>query len=121
LKANEKGGGLVDTLRLDDEKQLLKRYYMGQRLESPNGGFLILLGIRSVEDGSAVALFECSASSLRYEMTIAKGTRTERKKVKDVLDAGEDPDCPRHGLGFKLARAGKDLVCAHCGVAYGKA
>ena len=112
---------MVDAMRLDDEKQLLKQYYMGQRMESPNGGFLMLLGVRSLEDGSAVALFECSVSSLRYEMPISKGTRTERKKVKDALDAGEDPDCPRHGFGFKLVRAGKDLVCTRCGVAYGKA
>lgn len=112
---------MADALRLDDEKQLLKRYYLGQRMESPNGGFLMLLGVRSGEGGSAVALFECSASSLRYEIPIPKGTRTERKNVKDVLEGGEDPDCPRHGLGFKLVRAGKDLVCTHCGVAFGRA
>ena len=111
----------MDALRLDNEKQLLKLYYLGHRMESPNGGFLIPLGVRSEEDGTAVALLECSSSSLRYEMVIPKGTRTERKAVKQQLDAGGDPDCPRHGVGFRLVRAGRDLVCTACGVAYGKA
>jgi hypothetical protein len=112
---------LADALQLDNEKDLLKAYYAGQRIESPNGGFLMLLGIRAVEGGSAVAIFECSASSLRYEVEIPKATRTERKKVREVLDAGDDPDCPRHGTGQRLVRAGKDLVCTACGIAYAKA
>jgi hypothetical protein len=112
---------LADVLALDNEKQLLKQYYAGQQMASPNGGFLILLGVRSAPDGSAIAIFECSVSSLRYEMTIPKATRTERKKVKELLDEGEDPDCPRHGQGARLVRAGKDLVCTACGVAYARA
>jgi hypothetical protein len=111
---------LGQVLQLDNHKQLLKQYYLGQQMESPNGGFLMLLGVRPTEDGSAVAIFECSASSLRYELPIPKATRTERRKVKDSIDAGEDPLCPRHGYGYGLVRAGKDLVCTACGVAYGK-
>lgn len=110
-----------DALRLDNEKQLLKQYYAGQQMESPNGGFLILLGIRAGDDGGAVGIFECSVSSLRYEVAIPKATRTERKKVKEVVDAGGDPDCPRHGIGSRLVRAGKDLVCSDCGVRYARA
>lgn len=120
VTAEGKGGSLATGFQLENEKQLLKQYYAGQRMDSPNDGFLILLGVRSTGNGTAVALFECSASSLRYEMTIPKATRTERKRVRDVLDAGEDPDCPRHGVGFRLVRAGKDLVCTSCGVAYAK-
>ena len=112
---------MVDALRLDNEKALLKAYYAGQRMESPNGGYLMLLGVRSGESGVAVGIFECSASSLRYEIEIPKATRTERKKVRDVIDAGEDPDCPRHGPGTRLVRAGRDLVCTACGVAYARA
>ncbi len=111
---------MAEEMRLDDEKQLRKQYYAGQQIESPNGGFLMLLGIRQGEDGAA-AIFECSATSMRYEMTIPKATRTERKKVKEVLQAGDDPDCPRHGYGTRLVRAGNDLVCTYCGVAYAKA
>ena len=110
-----------DTLQLEKPKQLLKQYYAGQQLPSPNGGFLILLGVRGSDDGSALAIFECSVSSLRYEVKIPKATRTERKQVKEILDAGGDPDCPRHGPGSRLTRAGKDLVCSECGVAYAKA
>lgn len=109
------------ALQVDNEKQMLSRYYAGQQIESPNGGFLMLLGVRAGDDGSAVGIFECSASSLRYEVTIPKATRTERKKVKEVLDAGDDPDCPRHGAGVRLVRAGKNLVCGSCGVAYARA
>jgi len=120
-KKKRRAGVLDDALLLDNEKQLLKQYYAGQRMESPNGGFLMLLGIRPIEGGDAVAIFECSASSLRYEIAIPKATRTERKKVRDTMDQGEDPDCPRHGPGMRLVRAGRDLVCVACGVAYARA
>ena len=111
----------MDALQLDNEKQLLKQYYGGQRMESPNGGYLMLLGLRPGEGGSSAAIFECSATSMRYEIEIPKATRTERKKVRDELDAGEDPDCPRHGYGTRLVRAGRDLICRSCGVAYARA
>ena len=109
-----------EALQLENDKQLLKQYYAGQQIASPNGGFLMLLGVRATEAG-AVAIFECSVSSLRYEALIPKATRSERKKVKEILDAGRDPDCPRHGLGTRLVRAGRDLVCRSCGIAYAKA
>lgn len=111
---------MAEVKRIEKARKLLKEYYAGQRIESPNGGFLILLGIRPQEGGTAVGVFECSASSLRYEIVIPKGTRTERKKVRDVLKQGGDPDCPRHGPDFRLVRAGKNLVCSHCGVAYAR-
>lgn len=114
------GSVLGDALRLENEKQLLKQYYAGQRMESPNGGYLMLLGVRPVEGGSAIGIFECSASSLRYEIEIPKATRTERKKVRDALDGGEDSDCPRHGQGMRLMRAGRDLVCVACGIPYAR-
>lgn len=112
---------MADALQLDNHKEALKAYYAGQRISSPNGGYLMLLGIRPSDGGGAVGILECSASSLRYEVPIPKATRAERKKVREVLDAGDDPDCPRHGAGQRLVRAGKDLVCAACGVAYAKA
>lgn len=120
-KKARKGRVLGDALQLDNEKQLLKHYYAGQRMESPNGGYLMLLGIRPAEGGAAIGIFECSASSLRYELEIPKATRGERDKVKEAAAAGEDPDCPRHGQGMRLVRTGKDLVCIGCGIAYGKA
>lgn len=109
-----------DGLQLDNEKQLLHQYYSGQQVESPNGGFLMLLGVSSNQDGSATGIFECNVSSLRYHLIIPKATRTERKKVRDVLDDGGDPHCPRHGHQRRLVRAGKDLICPDCGVAYAK-
>jgi hypothetical protein len=112
---------VADALRLESSKRLLKAFYAGQRLSSPMGGFLEFLGVRSANGGGAVAFFECSASSLRYELDIPKATRTERRKVREVQDGGGEPDCPRHGPGHRLVRAGKDLVCPLCGVAYGKA
>ena len=111
---------MIDALQLDEKKQVLKQYYAGAQMDSPNGGFLMLLGIRPGEGGTSVGLLECSVSSLRYEIEIPKATKTERKKVKDLLDAGDDPDCPRHGPGTRLVRAGKNLVCNSCGVAYAR-
>lgn len=116
----QRGTDLSNAVQLENEKQLLKRYYAGQQMESPNGGFLIRLGIRPQEGGGAVAIFECNVSWIRYEVTIPKATRTERKKVKDALTAGQDPVCPRHGPYARLVRAGRELVCSDCGVSYGK-
>ncbi len=112
---------MADALPLDNAKRLLKVFYAGQRLPSPMGGFLEFLGVRAADGGGAVAFFECSASSLRYELDIPKATRTERHKVRDAQADGDDPDCPRHGDGHRLVRAGKDLVCPLCGIAYGRA
>lgn len=103
-------------------KQLLRRYYAGGRMDSPMGGFLEPLGVTPQGDGSGMALFECSTSSLRFTLTIPKATRTETKAVKDALAAGDDPACPRHvDPPRKLQRVGGQLVCAACGVRYGKA
>ena len=110
-----------DAYPLDNVKQLLKNFYAGQQIPSPNGGYLLLLGIRQGENGGSQAYLECSSSSLRYQLDIPKATRTERKAVKDTLVAGDDPDCPRHGPGHRLVRAGKDVVCTLCGVAYARA
>ena len=118
--ATQGGSALANAVQLDNEKQLLKQYYAGQQIESPNGGFLIRLGIRPREDGAATVIFECSVSWIRYAAVIRKATRTERKKVKDALTAGEDPVCPRHGPSARLVRKGKELVCRDCGVVYGK-
>lgn len=102
-------------------KALLAKYYEGLRLASPMGGFLEPLRVRPEEDGSGTALFECSTSSLRFSLAIPKATRTERKKVKDAQDAGEDPDCPRHDdPPRRLQRVGNHLVCPSCGVRYGR-
>jgi hypothetical protein len=120
-KKKRKPSILPDAIRLDDEKGLLKAYYAGHRMESPTGGYLMLLRIHPMEEGNAIGMFECSASSLRYEIEIPKATRTERKKVRDVMDEGDDPDCPRHGMGMRLVRAGRDLVCTACGIAYARA
>ena len=109
-----------DALQLGNAKQLLKLYYAGNQMESPNGGFLILLGVRSLDGGSAVGIFECSVSSLRYELPIPKATRTERKIVKDALAVGRDPECPRHGPETPLKRAGKEIVCGSCGIPFAK-
>ena len=117
----KRGRDVGDVLQLDNTKQILQQYYSGQQVESPNGGFLMLLRIRRNEDGSATAIFECNVSSLRYEITIPKATRSERKKVRDALKEGDDATCPRHGADARLVRAGDDLVCPDCGVAYAKA
>jgi hypothetical protein len=112
--------GPEGVMILAEDKVLLRAYYGGQQMPSPNEGFLMLLGVRAKDDGGATAVFECSVSSLRYHMSIAKATRGERTKVREAQRAGGDPDCPRHGPGQRLVRAGKSLVCTVCGVVYGK-
>lgn len=118
--AESSGIALGETPK--ETKRLLQLYYQGARLDSPMGGFLEPLGVRYDDDGSGTAIFECSASSLRYHLSIPKATRTERKKVKDALDEGIDPSCPRHvDPPRRLQRVKGNLACTACGVAYAKA
>jgi len=113
--------GPEGILILPEDKFLYQAYYGGQQIPSPmSGGFLMLLGVRPHQGDGAVALFECSASSLRCQLAIPKATRTERSKVKAVQEAGDDPECPRHGLGHRLVRTGKELTCRLCGISYGR-
>ncbi len=113
------GGTQADPIPLDDAS-LLKAYYAGQRLPSPVGGFLDLLGSRALPDGSARLLFECNSSSLRYLLTVPKGTRRDREKVREQMKSGLDPHCPRCGPARTLIRAAGDLQCP-CGALFGKA
>ncbi len=107
-------------LNLPDEDSLLRLYYDGGRLPSPSGGFLMVLGVRLEDEGSGSILLECTTSSLRYQMSVPKATRSERKKVRAMIDQGIDPKCPRHQGQF-LVRVRHDLACANCGVRYAKA
>ena len=104
-----------------DPKGALKAFYAGQRLESPVGGFLEILGVHSLEGGSAELILECSSSSIRFQLPIKAATRTEKQKVKQALAEGDDPWCPRHGEAKRLYREGILLVCHACGVPFGKA
>jgi hypothetical protein len=109
-----------ETLPLADEKKLLKRYYAGLQIPSPMGGFLELLRVRPDKDRSALAIFECNTSSLRYSLKIPAATRGERQKVKAQQEEGVDPTCPRHGPTTRLSRVGPELVCPQCGVGFAK-
>ena len=107
-------------LDLPDQDALLSLYYDGGRLPSPSGGFLMVLGVQPEPGGSGSVLFECASSSLRYQMSVPKATRGERKKVRDLIEAGGDPKCPRHE-GQLLTRIRHDFACPKCGVLYAKA
>ena len=79
-------------------------------------------GAISVVTGASSCIGRALSRELhRWGAIVYAASRTERKKVKDALDDGDDPDCPRHGPGTRLVRAGRDLVCMACGVAYAKA
>ncbi len=107
-------------LDLPDEDALLGLYYEGGQLPSPSGGFLMVLGVQPEPGGSGSVLLECTSSSLRYQMSVPKATRGERKKVRDLIEAGADPKCPRHE-GQLLTRIRHDFACPKCGVLYAKA
>jgi hypothetical protein len=107
-------------LSLPDQNPLLGLYYDGGRLPSPAGGFLMVLGVRPVDEGSGLVVLECTSSSLRYHMHVPKATRSERKRVRNMIDEGSDPRCPRH-KGELLTRIRHDLACSRCGVRYAKA
>ena len=107
-------------LTLPDQDLLLSLYYDGGRLPSPSGGFLMVLGVQPEADGSGSVLLECTSSSLPYRMSVPKATRAERKKVRDLIDEGGDPKCPRH-QGQLLTRIRHDLACPSWRVRYAKA
>jgi len=107
-----------EVLPLENPQDLLPRYYRGLQIESPAGGVLMLLGVRADPEGGARAIFECSASSLRYQLTIPPAARAERAAVREEIEAGREPGCPRHGPGRRLARAGSSWMCPECGIAF---
>jgi hypothetical protein len=105
---------------LSDEKSLLVLYYEGNRLPSPTGGFLMVLRVQPEADGSGSILLECSTSSLRYRLNVNKATRTERTKVREMIEEGREPKCPRH-VEQLLIRVKDDFLCPLCGVRFAKA
>jgi len=114
-------GNESGALPLQDPKTTLKAFYAGTQMPSPLGGVLVVLGVHSKDDGSALMVLECNSSSLRYHLPIKKATRTERTKVKQAIESGADPTCPRHGDRQRLVRAGIRFVCGVCGIPFGKA
>ena len=109
-----------EPLALENEKDVLRHYYEGSQLPSPMGGFLAVIHVQTESDGSGTVIFECLSSSLRFKLPIKKATRTERAKVKEHMEGGQDPACPRcHDR--RLSRVGPNWVCPSCGVRYAKA
>ena len=102
-------------------KALLKTYYRHGHLASPMGGFLEPLRVRHESDGSGTVLLECSSSSLRFELSVPKATRTEKAAVKEALSSSGIAYCPRHEEPtHRLQRVEGYLVCSLCGVRYGR-
>ncbi len=122
--SNTKPDSVVDEAEtpfpLSDEKGLLRLYYEGNRLPSPTGGFLMVLRVQPEADGSGSMLLECNSSSLRYRLNVNKATRTERAKVREMVDDGREPKCPRH-VDQLLIRVKNDFLCPLCGVRFAKA
>ena len=119
LREDPEGGTRPAPILLEDSA-LLKTYYAGQRLPSPVGGHLDVLGSRALPDGSARILLECNSSSLRFEIIVPKGTRRDREKVREQIQEGSDPQCPRCRPQRLMVRAGDALQCP-CGASFGKA
>ncbi len=109
------------ALPAKEEETLRQLYYAGAQLPSPMGGFLEVLHVQSEEDGSGIVIFECLSSSLRFRLPLKAATRTERKKVRDRMDAEMELECPRHEEGRRLQRVGRNLICTACGVRYARA
>lgn len=109
------------AIPLPDGKKQLKRYYVGERLRSPQGGLLEVVRVQSGREGEpGRVLMDCLTSSLRYELLVPAATRGEREAVRAVQAEGKDPECPRHVPGQRLLRAGAALLCPACGVVYGR-
>ena len=77
--------------------------------------------LRYNPDRPHIVIFECLSSSLRFRLPLKAATRTERKTVRNRMDAGMDPECPRHEGGLRLQRVGPNYICSACGVRYARA
>ena len=101
------------------EEDARGRYYRGESIPSPaGGGVLEPVRVRSREEGGATVILECSASSVRYGLSIPEAKDQERRKVREMLRNDEEPHCPRHGSGERLVRMGESLGCTRCGVVF---
>jgi len=109
-----------EPLELENADEVLEHYYAGSQLPSPVGGFLAVIHVQPEDDGSGTVLLECLSSSLRFALPIKKATRTERKKVREMMENEMDPHCPRHG-DLRLQRVGANWICPACGVRYARA
>ena len=113
-------GSPANPIPLRRSKKVLERYYAGKRLASPMGGDLDVLGVREGANGTGRVLLECNSSSLRFVLVIPRATKEEKTQVKESLDKGGDPHCPRHGSIQPLAKSGKNWACPLCGVGFAK-
>lgn len=120
-ETTESGTVGEETLPIKDTETLSQLYYAGAQLPSPMDGFLEVLHVQPEEDGSGTVFFECLSSSLRFRLPLQVATRTERRKVRERIDNGMEPECPRHAAGLRLVRLGRNLICPACGVRYAKA
>lgn len=116
----QQAGSPGNPIPLPKDKKLLQKYYVGERLPSPLGGQLDILGVREGEGGTGQVLLECNVSSLRFVLVIPKATRAEKSQVKACLTEGGDPVCPRHGVHHPLSKSGKEWVCPLCSVSFAK-
>jgi hypothetical protein len=85
------------------------------------GGVLEPIAVRQGGSSPGTVLFECMTSSLRFALSIPKATTSERKAVREAIESGIDPTCPRHGLQERLVRTGSSWSCSKCGVSFGRA
>ncbi|MGI9626750.1 MAG: hypothetical protein ACR2QM_07940 [Longimicrobiales bacterium] len=106
---------------LSEPKKMERLYCSGRQVPSPLGGFLVPLGVKAEDDGTATVLLECQTSSLRYQLPIRKATRTETSKVKAQVKEGLDPLCPRGDGDPSLVRRGADWYCPRCNIKFGRA
>lgn len=113
-------GSPGNPIPLPRDKKLLQKYYAGERLSSPMGGQLDILGVREGDRGTGRVMMECNASSLRYVMVIPRATTAEKAEVRKVAEKGDDPHCPRHGPRQPLSKSGKEWVCHLCAIPFGK-
>ncbi len=121
VTAEPAAGSPANPIPLPKNKKMLAAYYAGSRLPSPMGGHLDLLGVREGADGVGRVLMECNTSSLRFVLLVPKATKLERAAAKEVMAAGGELTCPRHGPDQRLTKSGKNWVCPLCGVTYAKA
>lgn len=102
------------------EGAVLREYYGGDGMPCPVqcGERADVVRVSTNEDGSGVLWVECASCAQRESYHISPPTTSERKKVREMVESGREPSCPRHDPPVALARVGRRLICPGCGVRY---
>jgi hypothetical protein len=109
-----------DSMSLEEIRaDVMTRYLRGESPACPVGcgGMAQVVRVSPGANGAGEIWLECLSCAQRERFEIPAPSAQERDTVFATLEAGNEPQCPRHsGRYVPLRRRGRDLVCPECGI-----